>query len=79
QRDPVTYLSVMSGDIGVLNDASDNVHYVLRVNPEQKAIEINGMTIRGANPLGSEMGTSGAPIISEGEILMNQVTISKTQ
>ncbi|MDH3246022.1 MAG: M36 family metallopeptidase, partial [Saprospiraceae bacterium] len=76
--DPEVHLSVMSGDIGLQGIHSDNTHYVLKIEAGQRGIELHGMQIKDANPSGAIMGTSGAPLFADGEILLEQVTIVDT-
>ncbi len=78
-RDPELHLTVMSGDIGSQGVNTDNTHYVLKIEPGQLGIELNGLHIRDANPSGPTMGTVGAPLMADGEVLLEQVTLEKTQ
>lgn len=79
ERDPEMHLSTMSGDIGTLNQSTDNTYYVLRVSPGQKGIVLDGMTIRDANPETDVPGIPGAPVLSDGELTLIRTSVGNTE
>ena len=68
QRRPVTYETVLSGDIGAPDDASDNVRHVLLLDGMAPAITratvLDGLTVTGGNAEGD-----GAPENTGGGLL----------
>ena len=63
-RDVVAFPSVLSGDIGVLGDNSDNSYHVLtsRTNADATA-ELNGFTITGGKADGVDLNGCGAGML----------------
>ncbi|OQP60707.1 hypothetical protein A3860_32425 [Niastella vici] len=49
QRDPKTYITILSGDIGVTGDASDNSYHVVTLQGFQGGRDFDGFTIRDGN------------------------------
>jgi len=75
-RDPATNVTVMSGDIGIQNDSSDNVYHIVKVTSDQKALFLDGVTLAYGNADGEGDDDSGAAIFNEGELIMHNVTTS---
>ncbi|MDR2121585.1 MAG: CotH kinase family protein [Flavobacteriaceae bacterium] len=53
QRDPLTYPSILSGDLGVENEISDNAYHIVISSGNAGSSELNGFTITGAKTNGS--------------------------
>ncbi|MCC5841223.1 MAG: hypothetical protein JJT96_13990 [Opitutales bacterium] len=65
-RDPATNGTVLSGDIGVPGDFSDNVYHVVNATGANAATVLSGFTITGGNAdaPGTDMPARGAGLIS---------------
>ncbi|MFM6519023.1 MAG: DUF1565 domain-containing protein, partial [Microcystis panniformis] len=53
QRDIVANPTILSGDIGTVNNAGDNVYHVLTANLTTNAAVLDGFTISGGNANGT--------------------------
>ncbi|MEL7221120.1 MAG: choice-of-anchor Q domain-containing protein, partial [Bacteroidota bacterium] len=63
ERNPELYLTVLSGDIGVPIDSTDNTNHVLRIQDAYEYAVIDGVHIRNGN---SREGTLGFPFTEKG-------------
>ncbi len=64
QRNPVTNLTILSGDIGVVGDASDNAYNVVTGNGVSSTAILDGFKIAGGHSFGST--TYGGGILNTG-------------
>lgn len=48
-RNPLLYPSVLSGDIGIVGDSTDNTYVIMRVNNDDTSVVIDGLTFSRAN------------------------------
>ena len=53
--DPIMYPTVLSGDIGMFGDSTDNVYHVLRLQDIRDFAVVDGFTIRDGNALGGNI------------------------
>ena len=49
ERNVITNTTILSGDIGIQNDASDNVYHVVYINPVSSSTFLDGFTISDGN------------------------------
>jgi hypothetical protein len=74
-RDPSIFSTILSGDIGIEADSSDNVYHVLKINPGQKEILLDGVIIGGGYADGIGDNSMGAAIFSEGTFKLKNSTL----
>ncbi len=75
-RDIDLYPSILSGDIGVLNNDSDNVFHVI-YNISNDAVTIDGFKIQYGNADGTdEFNKRGAGIYNKGKLILKNINIS---
>jgi len=72
-RDPENYLTLLSGDIGVENDNSDNVYHVLKIDSAQVGIVLDGVTLSYGNAAGAGDDKLGPAVFCEGEASLQNV------
>ncbi len=77
QRDPSNFLSVLSGDLGIPDDSTDNVFHLITSLPGQTGIVLDGLHLQYANADGEEAYGKGAAIYNQGELYLNNVTLSQ--
>ncbi len=71
-------LVVVSGDIGAVNDSTDNAYHVCRIDPSCVDCRIDGMTVQfGTADFIFNQGYTGAGLYSEGKILLNNCIIQR--
>ncbi len=85
-RDPIGYLTLLSGDIGTPGDIADNTYHVVIVAEGEEPAEMNGFTITGGNAnntsLSSAIGTTtishylGGGIYIRGALTLSQCIIT---
>ncbi len=75
-RNPSMYITALSGDLGILNDTSDNVYHIVKVSPGQKALLLDGLTLSDGNANGSDENGKGAAIFCEGELWLENISLS---
>ncbi len=75
-RDPSTYISLLSGDVGVVNDSSDNIYHLLKVTSEQGGILLDGVTMSYGNASEAGDDGKGAAIFNEGELILDNVIMN---
>jgi hypothetical protein len=63
RENPELHPTVLSGDIGILADSTDNSYHVLRIQDISDFALVDGFTIRDGNALG---GTTSFPFTEEG-------------
>lgn len=73
--DPVAHPTIISGDIGLMNDNSDNSYNIIKViSPE--LVSIYGLTLTDANANGNTSATqSAAGLLNEGVLHLEDCTI----
>jgi hypothetical protein len=59
QRDPAAHVTVLSGDIGTVGNASDNSYHVLIGSNTDNTTVLDGFTITDGNANGTDMATVG--------------------
>ncbi len=79
QRDPEMFISELSGDIGIPNEASDNSYIVVEILPNRHDITLDGITIGDPNPNSDQPGIPGASLSADGEITLLRTVIEKSQ
>jgi hypothetical protein len=75
-RDPSTYLTIFSGDIGVEGQNTDNVYHVVSIDSAQQDILLDGLTIRDGNADGGGDAGQGAGIFCRGGLTLQNVILS---
>lgn len=71
-RDPLLFPTIISGDIGIQNNASDNIYNVIR-NTSNQTTTLDGITITNGNAKGS--APDGAGVYNTGQLKLKAVTI----
>ena len=74
-RNPVTHLTLLSGDIGVPNDMSDNSYHVVKIDSSKQSILLDGFTISHGNANGLGNNSFGAAVFCLGKLTLQNVTI----
>jgi alpha-amylase len=75
-RDTQLHPSILSGDIGVLNDNSDNVYHVV-YNTSNEVVTIDGFKIQYGNADGTDnFNKRGAGVYNVGKLTLKGITIS---
>jgi hypothetical protein len=64
QRNPSLYVTVLTGDIGIAGDRSDNVYHVVTASQLSSVTILDGFTIRGGNANGASDTSGGGMAIS---------------
>ena len=78
-RDFNTYKSILSGDIGVQNDAADNSYHVVRF-ADLDATVLDGFVIEDGNANGIDPeDQSGAGLLNDGQLVLKNSTIRNCQ
>ncbi len=72
-RDPLSHVAILSGDIGALNDTSDNVFHLIKIGSDHSEILIDGVTLTHANASGEGDNGKGAAIFCEGGLTLERV------
>lgn len=72
-RDPALYETILSGDIGIENDPSDNSYHVVCIDSAKNAIVLDGVTIRGGNADGADDASRGAGVFCKGGLTLQDV------
>ncbi len=75
-RDPSTYHTVFSGDLGAQNDNTDNAFHVLEIDSAQQDILLDGVTISHGNANGTDDHSRGASVFCRGGLTLQNITIS---
>ena len=74
-RNPATYVTTLSGDLGVVNNNSDNAYHVLKVDSAQVGTILDGVTLTRGNANGVGDDSQGAALFCLGDFIMNNVKI----
>ncbi|MBK9985190.1 MAG: M36 family metallopeptidase [Saprospiraceae bacterium] len=74
-RDPVTNVTQLSGDLGILNNNSDNSYHVVKIDSAKQNILLDGLTLKNGNANGVGDNSSGAAVFCLGKLTMQNVTI----
>jgi len=78
QRDPESNMTVLSGDLGINGDSTDNAFHVLTVTAGADTVTLDGFTIKNGHAFGlTSTEQSGAGIMSTGNILLQNCTIEE--
>ncbi|MDB9393081.1 cadherin domain-containing protein [Microcystis aeruginosa] len=75
QRNVATNVTILSGDIGTVNSATDNVYHVVTGSLAASTAVLDGLTISGgnANGTGTNQGVGGGMFISDGSPTLRNV------
>ncbi|NCQ86187.1 MAG: cadherin [Microcystis aeruginosa W13-18] len=75
QRNVATNATILSGDIGTVNTASDNVYHVVTGSNTSNTTILDGFTISGgnANGTGTNQGAGGGIFISDGSPILRNL------
>jgi len=75
-RNPATYPTILSGDIGTVNNNSDNVYHVLKVDSAQLNLLLDGVTLTRGNANGIGDNSQGAAVFCLGNLTLKNVTVT---
>lgn len=75
QRDPATNITTLSGDIGVLNDDSDNSYHVVTMQSANNLSKLDGFTIKLGNANGSNDQAKGGGLFLQGNLMIKNVKV----
>jgi len=76
QRDFINNASILSGDIGALNNTSDNSYHVVKIDSARQNTILDGITIMNGNANGTGDNSVGAAAFCLGSLSMNNVTVN---
>ena len=76
QRNPELYPTIMSADIGISNDPSDNTYHVAVLNPTNLQTVLDGFTLIHGNADGQAEDSKGGGIINKGLLELKNITIT---
>ena len=76
QRNPVTHVSLLSGDIGVLNNTGDNSYHIVKIDSARQNTILDGLTLGYGNANGIGDNGKGAAVFCLGNLTMQNVTIN---
>lgn len=76
QRNLLTNETILSGDIGTLNNTSDNSYHVVKIDTARLNTFLDGLTITKGNANGAGDNSFGAAAFVIGNLTMNNVTIN---
>ncbi|MBK9981931.1 MAG: SprB repeat-containing protein [Saprospiraceae bacterium] len=78
QRSTDPSLVKLSGDIGILNDSTDNAYHVIKVNPSCTDCILDGLTVRFGEANGTVTPAQiGGGLLINGKVLLDHVTIER--
>ncbi len=66
QRNPVSFVTILSGDIGVQNDSLDNNYHVVKAAGLYAKLYVDGFTVKNGNSNGDYDNRNGGGIFSTG-------------
>jgi hypothetical protein len=70
--------TILSGDIGIEGDSSDNVFHVVTVLPSSDTVYLNGLMIRGGNANGTtSTDKKGGGIYTTGNVILENININQ--
>jgi len=72
-RNPATFVTTLSGDLGVENNTSDNAYHVLKVDTAQVNTILDGVTLTRGNANGVGDNSQGAAVFCLGDLTLNNV------
>ena len=75
-RDPSINVTVLSGDIGMLNDISDNTYHVIKMDSAQQNSRVDGVTISSGNSNGAGDNSQGAAVFCLGGLTLQNVIMN---
>jgi extracellular elastinolytic metalloproteinase len=76
QRNFVSNESILSGDLGTLNNITDNSYHVVKIDSARQNTILDGFTITNGNANGVSNNSFGAAVLCLGNLIMNNVTIN---
>jgi hypothetical protein len=76
QRNFVTNESILSGDIGTLNNNTDDSYHVVKIDSAKQNTVLDGFTITKGNANGTGDNSFGAAVFCLGGLTLNKVTIN---
>jgi len=76
QRNFVTNETFLSGDIGTLNNSSDNSYHVVKIDSAKQNTILDGFTITKGNANGAGDNSFGAAAFVLGNLTMNKVIVN---
>lgn len=74
-RNPVANVTLLSGDIGIPNNNSDNSYHVVRIDSSKQSVLMDGFIISNGNANGTGDNSFGAAVFCLGKLTMQNVTI----
>ena len=64
QRNPVTNVTILSGDIGAVSDISDNSYHVVVSSDADNSSILDGFTVTAGNANGTDFASAGAGLLN---------------
>ena len=75
-RDPESFVTVLSGDLGIENQNTDNVYHVLKIDSAQHDALLDGVTLSHGNANGIGDHSQGAALFCQGGLTLQNVIIN---
>ncbi len=72
-RNPASFVTTLSGDLGVTNNISDNAYHVLKVDSAQVSTSLDGVTLTRGNANGIGDNSQGAAVFCLGDLTLSNV------
>jgi hypothetical protein len=76
QRNPATNITQLSGDLGTLNNITDNAYHVVKIDSARKSVILDGFFLKNGNANGTGDNSKGAAVFCLGNLTMQNVTVS---
>ena len=78
QRNPVTYLTRLSGDIGLAGNNSDNVYHIVTIDSAAQNALLDGVTLSYGNANGTGDNGQGAAVFCRGGLTLQNVIMNNS-
>jgi len=75
-RNPVTNITLLSGDIGILNNVSDNSYHVVKIDSARQNVLLDGFMLSNGNANGAGDNSNGSAVFCLGKLTMQNVTLT---
>jgi extracellular elastinolytic metalloproteinase len=76
QRNPISHLTRLSGDLGTINNIADNAYHVVKIDSAAQDVLLDGVTISHGNANGTGDNREGAAVFCLGDLTMQNVIIN---
>ena len=78
QRNVATHPTLLSGDLGILGNNSDDAYHVIKIDSAKQNTLLDGLTLTHGNANGVSNNSFGAAALCLGVLTMNQVKITNS-